>query len=216
MNENSGHGSCGNCGGCVGVARCHRDEGSGSRQPDAGATLDRVPLTANPISTVFGKCSTPRTGTSSRMPPKREFRRGKGWSRAEPFPINRRRWRREGKTTRSEPLPIRSRGVTSRESRASRYMPLPFEIVQTPKYVTVAYEFAHARRIIYTDGSPHVEALEFWMGDSRGRWEGDTLVVDSNNFNDKTWFDKSGNYHSDELHVVERYTPIDPATSTTR
>jgi hypothetical protein len=90
------------------------------------------------------------------------------------------------------------------------YMPLPFEIVQTPKYVTVAYEFAHARRIIYTDGSPHVEALEFWMGDSRGRWEGDTLVVDSNNFNDKTWFDKSGNYHSEELHVVERYSPIDP------
>jgi hypothetical protein len=90
------------------------------------------------------------------------------------------------------------------------YVPLPFEIVQTPKYVTIAYEFAHARRIIYTDGSPHVEALEFWMGDSRGRWEGDTLVVDSNSFNDKTWFDKAGNYHSDALHVVERYTPIDP------
>ena len=48
------------------------------------------------------------------------------------------------------------------------------------------------------------------MGDSRGRWEGDTLVVDSNNFNDKTWLDKSGNYHSEELHVVERYSPIDP------
>ena len=57
------------------------------------------------------------------------------------------------------------------------YVPLPFEIVQTPKYVVMAYEFAHARRIIYTDGSPHVEALEFWMGDSRGKWEGDTLVV---------------------------------------
>ena len=62
------------------------------------------------------------------------------------------------------------------------YMPLPFEITQTPKYVVIAYEFAHARRIIYTDGSPHVEALEFWMGDSRGKWEGDTLVVDTNNF----------------------------------
>jgi hypothetical protein len=90
------------------------------------------------------------------------------------------------------------------------YVPLPFEIVQTPKYVTIVYEFAHARRLIYTDGSPHVEALEFWMGDSRGRWEGDTLVVDTNSFNDKTWFDKAGNYHSEDMHVVERYTPMSP------
>jgi hypothetical protein len=88
------------------------------------------------------------------------------------------------------------------------YVPLPFEIVQTPKYVVIAYEIAHARRIIYTDGSPHVEALEFWMGDSRGRWEGDTLVVSTNNFTDKTWFDKAGNFHSTALHVVERYTPM--------
>lgn len=89
------------------------------------------------------------------------------------------------------------------------YVPLPFEIVQTAKHVVFAYEYAHARRIAYTDGSPHVEALEFWMGDSRGRWEGDTLVIDTNNFNDKTWFDKAGNYHSEALHVVERYTPTD-------
>lgn len=90
------------------------------------------------------------------------------------------------------------------------YVPMPFEIVQTPKYVMMAYEFAHARRIIYTDGSPHVEALEFWMGDSRGKWEGDTLVVSTNNFTDKTWFDKAGNFHSTALHVVERYTPTGP------
>jgi hypothetical protein len=89
------------------------------------------------------------------------------------------------------------------------YVPLPFEIVQTPKHVVMSYEIAHARRIVYTDGSPHVEALEFWMGDSRGRWEGDTLVVDTNNLTDKTWLDKSGNFHSAELHVVERYTPTD-------
>ena len=90
------------------------------------------------------------------------------------------------------------------------YVPLPFEITQTPKYVMVAYEIAHARRIIYTDGSPHVKDLEFWMGDSRGRWEGDTLVVDSIDFNDSTWFDKAGNFHSEALHVVERYTAMDP------
>jgi hypothetical protein len=90
------------------------------------------------------------------------------------------------------------------------YVPLPFEITQTPKYVVMAYEIAHARRIVYTDGSPHVEALEFWMGDSRGRWEGDTLVVDTIDFTDKTWFDKAGNFHSEALHVVERYTPTGP------
>ena len=90
------------------------------------------------------------------------------------------------------------------------YVPFPFEIVQTPKYVVMSYEVAHARRIIYTDGSPHVEALEFWMGDSRGKWEGDTLVVSTNNFTDKTWFDRAGNFHSTALQVVERYTPAGP------
>jgi hypothetical protein len=89
------------------------------------------------------------------------------------------------------------------------YVPFPFQIIQTPKYAAISYEFAHTQRIIYTDGSKHVEALDFWMGDSRGRWEGDTLVVDVTDFNDKTWFDNAGNYHSDALHVVERYTPID-------
>jgi len=50
------------------------------------------------------------------------------------------------------------------------------------------------------------------MGDSRGRWEGDTLVVDITNFNDQTWLDKAGNYHSDEMHLVERYTRTGPDT----
>jgi hypothetical protein len=89
------------------------------------------------------------------------------------------------------------------------YVPMPFEIVQTPTYTVIAYEFARARRIIYTDGSKHPEALDFWMGDSRGRWDGHTLVVDSVNFNDKSWFDHAGNFHSDELHTVERYTLVD-------
>jgi hypothetical protein len=90
------------------------------------------------------------------------------------------------------------------------YVPMPFEIVQTPKHVVMAYEIAHTRRIIYTDGSPHAEALEFWMGDSRGKWEGDTLVVSTNNFTDKTWFDQAGNFHSTALKVTERYSPNGP------
>ena len=89
------------------------------------------------------------------------------------------------------------------------YMPYPFEIVQTPKLIAITYEFAHALRAIPMDGSPHSDLTDTWMGDSRGRWEGNTLLVDVTNFNDQTWFDQAGNFHSDALHVVERYTLAD-------
>ncbi len=92
------------------------------------------------------------------------------------------------------------------------YMNYPFQIFQTPKYITVVSEYSHTYRIIYMDGSPHVDYLPFWLGDSRGHWEGDTLVVDVLSFNDQTWLDKAGNYHSDQLHVVERYTRTGPTT----
>jgi hypothetical protein len=87
------------------------------------------------------------------------------------------------------------------------YVPFPFQIAHTPKYVVLTYEYQHATRIVYTDGSEHAPPNDFWMGDSRGRWEGDTLVVDVTHFNDRTWFDMAGSFHSDALHVVERYTP---------
>jgi len=89
------------------------------------------------------------------------------------------------------------------------YIPFPFQIAQTPKYTAINYEYQHGTRIIYTDGSGHAPPNDFWMGDSRGRWEKDTLVVDVIHFNDRTWFDMAGNYHSDALHVVERYTPLE-------
>ena len=86
------------------------------------------------------------------------------------------------------------------------YMPHPFEIVQTPNTIAIRYEFGHALRLIPMNGK-HADGLpSTWMGDSRARWDGDTLVVDVNNFNDQTWFDHAGNFHSDSLHVVERYT----------
>ncbi|HWW82497.1 MAG TPA: hypothetical protein VNZ26_02780 [Vicinamibacterales bacterium] len=88
------------------------------------------------------------------------------------------------------------------------YAGYPFQIVQTPKYVLMAYEFASASRTIYIDGKSESPA-DTWMGWSNGHWEGDTLVVDVKSFNNKTWFDRAGNYHSDALHVIERYTPID-------
>ena len=87
------------------------------------------------------------------------------------------------------------------------YMPFPFQIVQTPKHILIAYEFAGATRTIYMDSKAE-SPVDTWMGWSRGRWDGETLVVDVSSFNDQTWFDRAGNFHSEALHVVERYTPI--------
>ena len=90
------------------------------------------------------------------------------------------------------------------------YMPHPFQIFQTPGTTAILYEYDHAVRTIYTD-RPHLPGhIDFWLGVSRGRWEGETLVVDVIDFNDKTWFDATGNFHSDALHVVERYTRTGP------
>jgi hypothetical protein len=91
------------------------------------------------------------------------------------------------------------------------YMPYPFQIVQTPTQVSILYEYVHTTRSIFLD-SEHPEdiAIRYWMGDSRGHWEGDTLVVDIAHFTDETWFDRSGNFHSEALHVVERYTSTGP------
>ena len=90
------------------------------------------------------------------------------------------------------------------------YMPYPFQIFQKPDTVTMLFEYVHATRFVYTNGTPHPPGhIDWWMGDARGRWEGDTLVVDVVDFNEETWFDRAGNFHSDELHLVERFTPLD-------
>ena len=89
------------------------------------------------------------------------------------------------------------------------YMPFPFQIVQGPGDILIAYEYASTTRTIRMNfnGEAPVDA---WMGWSRGRWEGDTLVVDVTGLRAETWFDRTGNFHSDALHVVERYTPLSP------
>jgi hypothetical protein len=89
------------------------------------------------------------------------------------------------------------------------YLPYPFQIVQTPKYILMAYEYAGATRTIYIDKAPP-SPDDSWMGHSVGRFDGDTLVVDVTAQNDRTWLDRSGNFHSDALHVIERYTPLTP------
>ncbi len=89
------------------------------------------------------------------------------------------------------------------------YMPFPFQIIQNPTQLFMAYEFPEASRPIYMTNVGDSPA-DWWMGWSRGRWEGDTLVVDVTDFNDRTWFDRSGNFHSEQLHVIERYTRTGP------
>ena len=90
------------------------------------------------------------------------------------------------------------------------YIPFPFQITQTPKWIQMTYEFVHSHRNVYLNDSEHLPGIDFYLGDSRAKWDGDTLVVDVKNINDDptrpTWFDSTGNYHSDQLHVVERYT----------
>lgn len=92
------------------------------------------------------------------------------------------------------------------------YMEWPFQIFQTPTHVAMTFEWTQVHRLIYTNGSKPPEGLEFWMGDSRGRWEGDTLVVEVTDHNDRTWFDMAGNFHSEALKVVERYRLLDADT----
>jgi len=85
------------------------------------------------------------------------------------------------------------------------YMQYPFQIIQTPTYIMMVFTYARAVRTIYM--TDHKEApADSWMGWSNGHWEGNTLVVDTTGFNDMTWFDRAGNFHSDQLHVVERIT----------
>ena len=91
----------------------------------------------------------------------------------------------------------------------NNYVPGGLQIGQRPGYVEILYESNHAFRVIPMDGRPHVGAnIKLWMGDSRGRWEGNTLVVDVTNFNEGSWFDSHGSFHSDALHVVERWTMV--------
>jgi hypothetical protein len=90
------------------------------------------------------------------------------------------------------------------------YMPFPFQIVQgSSPYILMAYEFSTATRTIRMDWKDEAPT-DTWMGWSRGHWEGDTLVVDVTGQREETWFDRAGNYHSDMLHVVERFTPLSP------
>ena len=92
------------------------------------------------------------------------------------------------------------------------YLNFPMQIFQNPRRVSILFEWSQNYRQIYTDGSKGPEGIEFWMGDSRGHWEGDTLVVDVTDHNDKAWFDMAGNFHSEAMQLRERFTMRDADT----
>lgn len=91
----------------------------------------------------------------------------------------------------------------------ANYMQFPFQIFQSESKFFIAYEYAGAVRDIYLEdpGPPQVDS---WMGQSVGRWEDDTFVVEVNGFTDRTWFDRAGNHHSAALKVTERYSMTSP------
>jgi hypothetical protein len=91
----------------------------------------------------------------------------------------------------------------------ANYMPFPFQILHSDKAVFFAYEYAGAVRNVYLK-DPGPAPVDSWMGQSVGMWDGDTFVVTVTGFNDQSWFDRAGNHHSDQLKVVERYTPQGP------
>jgi len=89
------------------------------------------------------------------------------------------------------------------------YLPYPFQITQSTNKIHMAFEFSNTARTVHLDkveGPPD----DTWMGHSVGHWDGDTLVVDVTNFNDRSWFDRAGNFHSDALHLVEHFSLISP------
>jgi len=92
------------------------------------------------------------------------------------------------------------------------YLPFPFQIIQSPEHVVMAYEFASASRIVYMDRPDFEAPILSWMGHSRGHFEGDSLVIDVTDQVPDTWLDHAGNHHSDALRVTERYTHMGPNT----
>ena len=91
------------------------------------------------------------------------------------------------------------------------YMPFPYQIIQSQDHIMMVHEFAGAIRTVYMVDQVEAPA-DSWMGWSNGRWDGDTLVIETTGFLGTTWFDRSGNFHSDALRVVERITPRSPDT----
>lgn len=96
-------------------------------------------------------------------------------------------------------------------SPTQSYLAGGFQVIQRPGYVVILNDYAHTYRVVPTDGRPHIGSnILLFEGDSRGRWEGNTLVIDVTNQHARTWLDHVGNFYSDAVHVVERFTMFHP------
>jgi hypothetical protein len=96
------------------------------------------------------------------------------------------------------------------------YLPTPLQILQSPGNFAIVYQDNHAFRVFHPDDRPHFDAADWWMGDTRYRWDGDTLVADVAAMTDQAWLDQAGNFHSIGFHVVERYRMTGPTRSSTK
>jgi hypothetical protein len=85
------------------------------------------------------------------------------------------------------------------------YQPMPLQILQSPGNFAIVYQENHAFRVFHPEGRPHFDATDWWMGDTRYRWQFDTLIADVVAMTDLAWLDQAGNFHSTEFHVVEKY-----------
>ncbi len=92
------------------------------------------------------------------------------------------------------------------------YLATPLQVLQSPGNFAIVYQENHAFRVFHPDTRPHFDSADWWMGDTRYRWDGDTLVADVAALTDQLWFDQAGNYHSTGVHIVERYRMTGPDT----
>jgi hypothetical protein len=114
--------------------------------------------------------------------------------------------------TKREEIDSESRCLQRGVPRTSLHV-LSYQILQIPGYVVLLYGSTNGARVIPLDGRPHIDAnVKLWAGDSVGHWEGNTLVVDVTNINEHGWYDWAGNFHSNELHLIERWTVVDAKT----
>ena len=184
----------------------------------AAAIARRAPRSAGPVDEKRWRVS----GTVHRIPRRDEFRGG--WRPRRPG---------GGRGPAAPEYPYTPEAAAERDDRLKRgyedpearcHLPgvpraldqpgglYPVQIIQDEKSVALLHEAMHDVRIIPTDNSPHPRNYWAWDGDSRGRWEGDTLVVDVSNFNGRTWLDMQANFVDENEHVVERFTLVDRDT----
>ncbi len=194
-----------------GDLRPHADRRAWGRPRRRRHTRRRAHGTGTRTCRASGRSSTRPRGTSRTMARASACPPGTAWWKAGPSRISRRRSRRRSRTSNSAPRSIRKPGVICLEFPASPTCRIRFRSFSRPTRSRSLYEYVRAIRYIYMNGNPHPPGpIDWWMGDSRGRWEGNTLVVDVVHFHDRNWFDRAGNFHSDAAARRRTLHPHEP------